>query len=365
MLKIWTCARAGIDLDCQRLSQVTTVLLFEVVGLTKAEALGERQVIEIILKQLEKAPNMPVPFGDDVSAIKLDGENLVVVKTDMLVGETDVPSCMTLWQAARKAVVMNVSDFAAKGVKPQGMLVSLGIPKWFEDEDIEQIGRGLNSAAREYGVYVLGGDTSETRDLIISVAMFGSARKQHIILRSGARPGDIVATTGEFGLASSGLKLLTEKLAAPPSIRGKLVDAVLMPHARLEEGLAMAETGAVTASVDSSDGLAWSLHEISRVSNVGFLVDVTPIAEETHKFADLHNLDALKLGLYGGEEYELIVTVKRREWRRFKRSLAEKGFNLIKIGETTKKKILCLKQKGRMSKIYARGYEHFKREAGN
>ncbi len=325
-----------------------------------AEKLGERKIIETIWKHLDKAPDIPVPFGDDISAIKYNSNNLAVLKTDMLVGKTDVPPKMTYWQAARKAVVMNISDLAAKGVKPLGLLVSLGIPRNLKKKDIEQIGKGLNAGAREYDTYVLGGDTSETQDLIISIAAFGLVKKENLILRRGARPGDIVATTGSFGLTSSGLKILTEKQAAPLKIKKKLVDAVLMPHARLKEGLVLAKTGATTASIDSSDGLAWSLHEISNASNIGFVINAPPIAQETFEFAKIHNLDPLELSLYGGEEYELVVTINPRHWRRVKEAVVQKGGSLVKIGKATVKRTLLLKQKDKTVRIEARGYEHFK-----
>ncbi|MEM2936836.1 MAG: AIR synthase related protein [Candidatus Bathyarchaeia archaeon] len=97
------------------------------------EELGEKKVIEMIMSHLDQMPNMPIPFGDDVSAVQLDGNRLAVVKTDMLVGKTDVPPGMSLRQAARKAVVMNISDFAAKGVKPLIVLSSIGLPRIFTD----------------------------------------------------------------------------------------------------------------------------------------------------------------------------------------------------------------------------------------
>ena len=154
----------------------------------KAEDLGEFKIIEILWENLTKAPNMVVPFGDDVSAFKIEN-NTVIIKTDMLVGRTDIPPTMTRCQAARKAVVMNISDLAAKGVQPSGILVSLGIPLHLTEDEIVQIGRGLDAGAREYSTYVLGGDTNETEDLIISVSAFGVAVKGRILLRSGASPG--------------------------------------------------------------------------------------------------------------------------------------------------------------------------------
>lgn len=323
--------------------------------LNLVEELGERKIIDVILRCLEPMPNMPVPFGDDVSAVDIGRGKIAVIKTDMLVGKTDVPPGMSLWQAARKSVVMNISDLAAKGVKPIALLASIGVPRSLTREDIEQIGKGLNAGAREYDAYVLGGDTNEASDLIISCVVFGVSEKKRLMLRSGAKPGDIVAVTGVFGKTAAGLRILLQRLSASSRLKKTLVDAVLMPRARLKEGLALAQTDAITASIDSSDGLAWSLHEISKASNVGFLVDNLPVADEARKFAERHGLDPVKLCLYAGEEYELVVTVKPKLWEK-----AKKAASLIKIGLVTEKKTLILKQKGKRIHIEPRGWEHFK-----
>lgn len=305
-------------------------------------------------------PNMPVPFGDDVSAIDIGNEKFAVIKTDMLVGKTDVPPSMNLWQAARKAVVMNISDLAAKGVKPIALLASIGIPRGFAKKDIEQIGKGLNAGAREYNAYVLGGDTNEASDLVISCTAFGIVEKRYLMKRSGAKPDDLVAVTGFFGKTSSGLKILLKGLTAPPDMRKELVNAVLMPQARLKEGLALAQTHAVTASIDSSDGLAWSLHEISRASNVGFAIDNLAVAREAEEFAKIHDLDPVELSLYGGEEYEIVVTLKHELWEKAKKATEQVGASLIKIGQVTKEKTLLLRTKEKIIPIEARGWEHFK-----
>lgn len=325
-----------------------------------AEELGERKIIEIILGCLDQMPNMPVPFGDDVSAVDIGNEKLAVIKTDMLVGKTDVPPSMNLWQAARKAVVMNISDLAAKGVKPIALLASIGIPRGFVKKDIEQIGKGLNAGAREYNAYVLGGDTNEASDLVISCTAFGIVEKRYLMKRSGAKPDDLVAVTGVFGKTSSGLKILLKSLTAPPEMRKELVNAVLMPQARLKEGLALAQTHAVTASIDSSDGLAWSLHEISRASNVGFVIDNLAVAREVDEFANIHDFDPVELSLYGGEEYEIVVTLKPELWEKAKKATEHVGASLTKIGQVTEEKTLLLRTKEKIIPIEARGWEHFK-----
>jgi thiamine-monophosphate kinase len=323
------------------------------------ETLGERKIIQIIRDQLDLMPQMPIPFGDDVSAYDLGKGKLAILKTDMLVGKTDVPRGMSFWQAARKAVVMNISDFAAKAVKPLVLLVSLGLPANLSKKDMEEIGRGLNAGAREYDAYLVGGDTGEASDLVISVSLFGTANKTDVVLRSGARPGDIVAVTGPFGKTSAGLRILLEEFEVTEKIRKPLVESVLMPRARLKEGLALGQAKTVSSAIDSSDGLAWCLHEIANASKVGFLIDGIPVAEEVKRFARENSLDLLELALYGGEEYELVVTVKSKLWGKAEAAVAEAGGSLLRIGKVVAGKRVLLKTEGEKRAIEPRGYEHF------
>jgi thiamine-monophosphate kinase len=322
--------------------------------------LGERKIIEMIRRSLDAMPNIPVPFDDDVSAVEIDKSHLAVLKTDMLVGKTDVPKGMSFWQAARKAIVMNVSDFAAKGVQPSAALVSLGIPCDFLTKDIDELARGLNAGARQYGLYVIGGDTGESGDLIISISMYGKASKTNIMLRNGAKPGDIVAVTGFFGKTAAGLHLIMDGDAASTNLHQILLSSICMPQARLREGLALGKTHAVTSSIDSSDGLAWCLHEIARMSDVGFLINGLPVAEEVVRFAEFNNIDANKLALYGGEEYELVVTVKQKEWVNAETACESAGGQLLPIGKVTRDKQVILDVDGCKEPIDSRGYEHFK-----
>ncbi len=324
-----------------------------------AKSLGEHKIIQIIQEHLTPMPNMPVPFGDDVSAVNLNQKQVSVLKTDMLVAKTDVPDEMTLFQAARKALIMNISDFASKGVQPTAALVALGLPADFTQKNIEEIADGLNAGAQEYGAYIIGGDTSETSDLIISISLYGTAQKSTLMLRSGAKPGDILAVTGFFSKSAAGLRLLLGGCLAFKNARA-LVDAVLMPKARLVEGMALGGCGVVSASMDSSDGLAWTLHELARLSNVGFELDKVPVAPEVKRFAELNSLDASELALYGGEEYELVVTVKPEGWAAALAAVEAVGGQLLPIGKATKEKQILLKTDGQPRVIEARGWEHFK-----
>jgi thiamine-monophosphate kinase len=137
-----------------------------------------------------------------------------------------------------------------------------------------------------------------------------------------------------------------------------------MPHTRLKEGLALAKTGAITASIDSSDGLAWSLNEISRESNIGFMIDYLPIAPETIEFAELHKINPFELVFYGGEEYELVFTVQPNHWRKVEKTIQQIGGRLFKIGEASLTKGIFFKQRDKIVRVEKRGYEHFKHREG-
>jgi thiamine-monophosphate kinase len=329
--------------------------------LSSAKDLGERRIIKLILDTLDPMPNMLLPFGDDASALEIGNNKIVVINVDMLVGKTDIPKGMTVWQAARKAIIMNLSDLAAKGAKPLVLLASIGVPPSLPEADIKQIGKGLNAGAREYDTYVLGGDTNEAPDLIISCAAIGICNRHDLVKRTGAKAGDYLAVTGSFGKTTAGLKILMNSLSGTDS-RQVLLDSVLMPKARVKEGIALAQSHSVTASIDSSDGLAWSLYELSKVNNVGFHIGSLSVAPEAEQFAELHNLDPSELALYGGEEYELIVTVNPFLWEKAKDAVESVGGTLVKIGYAIKEQKIVVEHNGTEVSVDARGWEHFKTE---
>ena len=328
--------------------------------MSNAKELGERRIIELFFENISKDPKMIVPFGDDVSAADL-GRGLAVIKTDMLVASTDIPPGMTPWQAGRKAVVGTISDLAAKGAEPRGVLVSLGIPSDYLETDLLEIARGINAAAREYGTYVLGGDTNECKDLVISVMLLGVAKKGRIALRSTAHPGDILAVTGLFGKTGAGLRLLMEKgLQISKEDEKELLESVYRPKARLKEGVALNRNKLLTSAIDSSDGLAWSLHELGRASGVGFTVEELPTAESVKRFAKINDKRLEDLVFYGGEEYELVLTISPWNWKKAAKIVEQVGCDLKQIGYATKEKRVIFKKGAEEIGILPKGWEHFK-----
>ncbi len=319
--------------------------------------LGEREIIRRLTSRFASKPRLPLGFEDDVAVFPFSKRKWAVLKSDMLVGSTDVPPGMTLRQAARKAVVATVSDFAAKGVRPHGLLISLGLTSPVESSEVNEIAKGLAQGAREYGCRIIGGDTAESEDFVIDCVGFGLIEPDKIIRRDGARPGDIVAVTGQFGKSAGGLRILLSKNKALARRFPELVKSVLNPIARLNHGIKLAKTGSVNSSIDSSDGLAWSLHEIARASGVSIHLENIPVAREAEVFAKKQRLIATDLALYGGEEYEIILTVDHDKFASVKRKVP----SLIRIGQVkTGDAEVTASLEGRMMEIEARGWEHFK-----
>ena len=318
--------------------------------------LTEREIIGMLKRHFDSGPKLPLGFDEDVAAFPMSQGRLVVLKTDMLVGSTDVPPGMTLRQAARKSVVSTVSDFAAKGVQPLGLLVSLGLPPPVSLSTVNEISSGLERGAREYRCRILGGDTSETDDLVIDCIGFGFAETGRILRRDGAKQGDIVAVTGDFGKTSAGIRVLLGKKKPSRRRFSKLIYSVLHPSARLETGLKLARTGFVNSSIDSSDGLAWSLHEIARLSQVRILLERIPVAREVRVFAEEQGLVPEELALFGGEEYELVLTIKKDRFVSLRREIP----TLRRIGNVENGPgDVITRFGGKPRKVEPRGYEHF------
>jgi len=322
--------------------------------------IGERELITRMLRHLTGMPGSPIPFWDDASAISLGDGRALVINTDMLVWSTDVPAGMTPFQAARKAVVMNVSDLGAKGVSPAAFMADIGLPGDTAVETAEEMARGFEAGSRLYGAYVLGGDTNESCEIVVSGVALGVAVQRRIMRRAGgAAPGDLLATTGDFGLTSAAFKHLLEGYELPEEIRGPVLDSVYMPAARVWEGVALGMTGAVTGCMDSSDGLGVSLHDLQRSMGLGFTVREPPVHPAAARFADHNGLDPEELALYGGEEYELVFTLRPESLEAVRAALAGVGCAPRVIGEVTQGPKIVLSQGGEEKPIRAGGWIHF------
>jgi len=311
-------------------------------------------IIESIVSLAGKVPRGYAKIGDDVAVVR-PRKGKLVVKVDMLVEHTDVPIGMTYRQAARKSVAMCVSDFAAKGVKPDSFMVSLGLRKGVTQEQVEQLGLGFHDAEREWGVSLVGGDTNEAQELVIDCAMVGFGER--MVSRAGASAGDALVVTGPFGYPPSGLKILTGGAVSQAKFASAAKDSVLKPTPSLGVGLALAPF--LTASMDSSDGLARSIHTLARESDVGFELSSLPRAEGVEEFAQMNGLDPQSLVLDGGEEYIVVGTVRQSKMRQAREAARKAGGELIEIGRATSKKgEVLLRSGGKPVRIRDAGWTH-------
>jgi thiamine-monophosphate kinase len=261
--------------------------------------MNELEIIRRISDALPPAPpEVLVPVGDDCAVLRLGGR-IWVAASDMLVSGKHFEDWATPEVAGYKAVAVNVSDVAAMGGTPRFILNSSGAP---DPEATLRSIWGVMEACGEFGVYPLGGDTTRAGALTVDVAILGELDAPPV-LRSGARPGDLLAVTGELGASAAGLLALESGVSGPE----RLVDKHLRPTPRVEVGRAAARIG-VGAMIDLSDGLASDAGHVCERSGVGCRVDLDllPVAEDTRSF--LASLGHDPVAVAGGEDYELLIS---------------------------------------------------------
>jgi thiamine-monophosphate kinase len=297
--------------------------------------LDEKQIIQIFANKLG------ISDLNDVALL----DKGIVMKSDMLVASTDIPSGMEPWQAARKSIVSCVSDLAAKGVRPHAAVISLGIPDSYSmlRPYIEGLAEGFAIASKEFGVKIVGGDTNEAAELVIDCSMIGFSTFK-VPTRSGAKPGDYVIVSGPFGFAPAGLAILLQNAITVNSsnsssdsvtFRKHAVKSVLEPYPRQSFGLALARY--FSSSIDSSDGLAVSLYELaSHSEGVDIIIYNIPFVEGLDEFAQENSLDKNELVFHGGEEYEIVATISPTTISQAEAAARKAGVNLHVIGRVEK-----------------------------
>lgn len=244
-------------------------------------------------------PEVLVPIGDDCAVLRL-GDKDWVAAADMLVSGYHFEDWATPEDVGYKAVAVNVSDVAAMGGKPRFVLASGGAP---DPETTLRCFRGVAEACEAFGAYPIGGDTTRAGALTVDVSILGELSSPPV-LRSGARPGDLLAVTGELGASAAGFLALEAGREGPE----RLVRKHLRPEPRVGAGLAAARLGA-NAMIDLSDGLASDVRHVCERSGVGCRIDLDllPVAEDTRMLAGSLGRDAEVLAATGGEDYELLI----------------------------------------------------------
>jgi thiamine-monophosphate kinase len=294
-----------------------------------------------------KSESLIAGLGDDAAVFRSNAGKENVITADLLVEDIDFRRTTTPpFLLGHKALAVSLSDIAAMGARPLWSLISIGVPEdvW-ETEFVNQFYDGLLALANHYGVQLIGGDTSRTNEsIVIDSVVAGECAAGRAVMRAGAAPGDQIFVTGSLGAAAAGLRLIErgahlaeQNLADEDSQK---LDHVLIrqlrPEPRVGWGIVLGEERLATAMIDLSDGLSSDLNHLCEASDVGALIDssLLPIDNRVVELCGRRALDPLQLALHGGEDFELLFTVKPADVARLPRRVD--GVEIKRIGEISK-----------------------------
>jgi thiamine-monophosphate kinase len=315
--------------------------------------LGEREAIRII-ERLIKTDSV-FGIGDDCAAVDL-GDKYLLVTTDMMVTKTHMPKGMGPYDIGWSIVAVNLSDIAAMGGSPLGVVTAIGITRGHPVEFLEHLVDGMNDCARRFDTSVIGGDTKEHDDIVLCGTAMGLVDKDKILRRKGAKPGDLVAVTGCLGKAGAGFYSLKRNLGLKEA-----EDALKRPWPRLAEGQALGASGIATSMMDISDGLSASIFEMARMSGMTYEIDYSRVPRAPEVDMAFHDVERQKdLTLNFGDDFELLFTVHREAERELAALSKKLGCPLTVIGKVTSGEENILIDNGKREKLENLGYEHFR-----
>jgi thiamine-monophosphate kinase len=340
---------------------------------TNIEQLGEFGLIDHLTKNNKNNQKSTLKgIGDDAAVLDFSGKKLLV-STDMLLDGIHFDLAYTpLKHLGYKAIQVNLSDIYAMNGTPSQVTVSIGLSSKFPLEAIEELYEGIYLACEKYNVDLIGGDTTSSKQgLVISVTVLGYADEKDIVYRNGAGEGDLICVSGDLGGAYVGLQLLErEKLVyldnpnIQPDLEGKdyIVERQLKPEARRDIVELLKDIGVKpTAMIDVSDGLASEILHICRQGNKGcnLYEDKIPLDPMTYETAREFNLDPTVCALSGGEDYELLFTVKQADYDKIKFKM-----DISIIGYISEPSAGCnlVTKAGNVHALTAQGWNAFKKE---
>jgi thiamine-monophosphate kinase len=331
------------------------MLMLFVILVKRLQDIGERNAIQNIKKILTKGKDIN-RIGDDCAAIPI-GKHYLLVTTDMIFQRTHIYPDMTPYQMGWFLIAINLSDIAAKGGEPLGVVSYLGLPRITSESFLKQLTKGADACAVHFGTTIIGGDIKETKEITLCGTAVGIVKKDEFMSRIGGNPNDIVAVTGFLGKAGAGFYLMKTR-------KGKQYSKDFFePFPRMNEGRLLAQQRTVTSSMDLSDGLSASLYQLQELNNVGFEIKkgALPLAPSLRLLPTiLSSVDPYFLALHFGGDYELLVTISPQKFQNTKKALQKRGVLLTAIGRVTGKKGVFLIDEGQKKVLENKGYEHFK-----
>lgn len=341
---------------------------------TELEQLGEFGLIDHLTKDFKTVQESTQKgIGDDAAVIQKDETTSTIISTDMLIEGIHFNLMYTpLKHLGYKSVVVNLSDIYAMNGKPEHITVSLAVSNRFPLEALEELYEGIKIACDTYGVDLIGGDTSSsTSGLTISITAIGTAKTDEIVYRSNAQESDLLVVSGDLGGAYMGLQVLEREKSvfnANPSIQPDLdghdyiIGRQLKPEARKDIIEYLKELEVLpTSMIDISDGLASEILHICKSSNKGCHIydEKLPIDAKTSMTAIDFNLDPNTCVLNGGEDYELLFTVKQSDYDKIKGNP-----HMTVIGHITDPAdgVYYVDKNGSAIELTAQGWNHFKQD---
>jgi thiamine-monophosphate kinase len=321
----------------------------------------EDQLIERVMRRFPARGNgLRVGIGDDAAVLRPAVGKECVVTTDAFLENVHFLRNIHPPEAAgHKALARATSDIAAMGARARYFFLTLGLPDALAGEWLDNFLVGMASAARRFELTLAGGDTTKYPSVVASLTVVGEIDRGKAVLRSGARPGDLLCVSGKLGEAELGLRLIQGKLHKQKRWAG-LLKKHFYPEPRLALGEWLAAHRFATSIIDTSDGLSTDLGHICKASGVGATVwapkiPVVRIPPDLQRLG----LDPLDMALNGGEDYELLFTVPKRFCGRLHRKI--KGVPLSAIGEiTSERKVMLLDPNGRSTPLQPRGWDPFR-----
>jgi len=305
--------------------------------------MDEFELIRRYFKRNYDTDDIVTGIGDDGAVLAPDSARQQVQVIDTLVAGVHFPHDTDPSDIAYRAVAVNLSDIAAMGGRPRWMTLALTLPG-VEEQWLESFAAGLFEAADEFGVALIGGDTTAGPLAVVTVSMTGDVPEGAALLRSRAQPGDAIYVTGTLGDAAAGLGLLQRGESD-----GVLVQRFLRPTARVETGGAL--VGKATAAIDVSDGLVGDLRKLLAASGVGgeLQIDRLPISDALRAAGSSEQ--QFKWALCGGDDYELCFTAKEETMVNIT--------GITQIGQVTRSGGLKCTLNGDVVEINDSGYRHF------
>ena len=330
--------------------------------------MNERELIAQIQKMTGSSrAGLLQGIGDDCAVIEKNADMVWLLTMDSLIESVHF-NCS--WHPpellGRKAVAVNCSDIAAMGGQPLFALLALGLPEDFSSDWAERLMQGITQACQEQGCLLIGGDTVRSPErVMLTLTVIGEMRKEQVLYRHTAQPGDTIWVSGPLGCSAAGLALLQAgKTVIDLQWRGLiLVHLDPQPHTVL--GRLLAESGLIHAMMDMSDGLATDLAHICGQSKVGAVIeaDSLPGSAELRAAAELLNQDPLTWMLAGGEDYKLLFTAPAHAAETLQRLTAAQGWLIHPVGRIRAGQGLrLLRSDGNEEDILFQGFDHFRKE---